>query len=301
MDIRRSHTAEHIFMRALYQVNPTVRVLKVVHKMDVNHVFLEAEELNWEDIVKASEIANMIILEDRPVYIEYFDSFEEAKEKYPSLRAYEERISPPIRVVVVKDYDYAACTMPHVDRTGKCIFFLPIAFRKAKKNRYEIDFLVGEQAIERALHTQATIHRIFLLTGGSNKNIVDIIRKVYEEEKILGRKVRRLTRKVFELSPVIRGKYEIKTIVADEIDMDEIGYMASKWLEDGERVVIAVETSGDRNRILIACSDKLGLDLRNIAKELFGRFGGRGGGKKNWIMGYVETLDGLIEHFIESL
>jgi alanyl-tRNA synthetase len=287
-------------MRALYQVNPTVRVLKVVHKMDVNHVFLEAEELKWEDIVKASEIANMIILEDRPVYIEYFDTFEEVRKKYPSLRAYEERINPPIRVVVVKDYDYAACTMPHVDSTGKCILFLPTAFRKAKKNRYEIDFLVGEQAIERALHTQAAIHRILLLTGGSEENIVDIIRKLYEEEKILSRKIRRLTRKVFELSPVIRGKYEVKTIVADEIDMDEIGYMTSKWLEGGERIVIAVETSSDKNKILIACSEELKIDLRNIAKELFGKFGGRGGGKRNWVMGYVETVDGLVEYFIES-
>jgi alanyl-tRNA synthetase len=294
MDTRRAHTSEHIFMRALYQVNSSVKVLKVIHKPDINQVIIEARDLDWSDIVKASEITNMIILEDRPVYIEEYNSFETAKKKYPELRAYEERIKPPIRVVIVDKYDYAACSMPHVDSTGECIFFLPVAFRKAKRNRYEIDFLVGEQAMEQALQSQMMVHKISLITGGRVDNIVDIIKKLYEGEKILSRRVRRLTRDIFELSPTIKNKFEIKAIEAQDIDMNEIGYMASRWLEEGGRIIIAIDI-GEKKRTLIACSEDINIDLRSVGREIFDKFGGKGGGRERWIMGYIDRAEGLIE------
>lgn len=297
MNIRRAHTAEHIFMRALYTVNKTVRVLKVEHKQDISHIVVEAEKLDWNDILKSAKITNMIILENRPVSIENYDSFEEAKKKYPELRAYEERIRPPIRIVVIKDYDYAACRMPHVKNTGECIMFLPISYRR-EKGKYIIDFLVAEQAFEKVLNDQALLHKLAAYLEIDSDRLMKKVDKLLNEEKKLAKRIRKLSKIIFENAEVIEDRYKIKIIKGEGLEMKIIGEMTNEWINKENNIVIALNKNEDRTDILIASSKNINKDLREIARKIFEKFSGKGGGKKTWIMGYVKNDKNLVEYVI---
>jgi len=295
MDVRKAHTSEHIFMRALTTINPNVRVKKVVHKQDVNEIFVEAPSLSWDDVVKAAYVANMVILDDRPIYIEFFESYEDATNKYPSLRAYEERITPPIRVVVVDGFDFAACKMPHLDRTGKAYLFVPVSLNRAKKNRFVIGYKVCESAINYAISASRLVDEVSKRLSCDLDRILNAIDNLLERNIELGRKVRSLTRYVFDSSPeyALAG-YRVKFIVAHDIDIDEVGRLADKWIKDNVGIVVAVSILGVEYRFLIASSEELEVDLRKVISKLFNVLGGRGGGRRNWVMGRLDRVDGLL-------
>lgn len=299
MDIRKAHTAEHIFMKALYSFNETVRVIKVIHRSNISHVFVKADRLGWNDILNAAKVANMIIMENRRVFIEEYPSFEEALKKYPELRAYEERITPPIRVVIIEGYDYAACKMPHVNYTGECIMFLPISYRKEKK-KYVIDFLVGEQAIEKSLDDQELINEMMDKLQIDSKRILNKIQKLLSENRDSARRIRKLTRTIFEYSPAIKNRYEAKIIRGEGMDMRIIGELSEEWVKEEDRLVVAIDKREDDKFDLLITSSK-NIDLSAVSKDIFDRFMGRGGGRRNWIMGYVKYGDELLQYILDKI
>ena len=178
MDIARAHTAEHIFMRALTNIKPDLRVLRVEHVGYENRILVSVDDLTWDDVIKATYITNMVILDDRSVRIEYFNSMEEAKNRYPDIRAYEERIVGRVRVVVIDGYDVAACMMPHVDRTGKSYIFLPLSLNRAKRGRYLITYSVYTQALDRAIRASMIIDKLTVLYSADIDEILDRLRRV---------------------------------------------------------------------------------------------------------------------------
>lgn len=302
MDVRKSHTSEHIFMRALTTINPNVVVKKVVHKENINEIFVESSSLSWDDVVKAAYIANMIILDDRAVRIEFFDSYEAAINKYPNLRAYEERITPPIRVVIIDGFDVAACKMPHLDRTGKAYLFIPISLNKAKKNRFVIGYQVSEAAINYAINASRLVDEVSKKLSCDFSRILNAIGNIMERNIELGRKVRSLTRYIFDSSPeyALAG-YRVKYVVAPDIDIDEVGRLTDKWIKDNIGIIVAVSMMDGENRFLLASSKDLEIDLRKVIAKLFEVLGGRGGGRRNWVMGKINKVDGLLNALIDAL
>lgn len=288
-DLRAAHTSEHIFACALSKIRPGSRALKVELKENINYVYVKCKELTWSDIIKASIITNKIIQEGRDVYIEYFDSIEAAKTKYPSLRAYEERIKPPVRVVVIDGYDYAACIGEHVNNTGECMLFLPLAFRSAKKGRYIIEFLAGFRAIEEALNNISLINTIALILGSNREYLISTISNLIDKYRETLRRYRKLLKEFVDNIPIheIHG-YKIKLFYTEFGDRDIIRQCAGEFVGSGEKKIFISFIKVDDRYIVISastpeCEDK----LKQIMNSVFSRYDGKGGGKGSWIMGFV--------------
>jgi len=156
-DIRVRHSGEHLLIGSLYKLVPGLKVVRVVHEEDgVDKAFLRYEgEVGWDDVVRAAEMANRAIREDLPFHVEIFSSLEEAREKYPGLRAYEERLGDKefIRVVRIGDYDAAACINPHVERASEVWLVIPRLLRRVRTGLYELEFYTGERAVSYALES----------------------------------------------------------------------------------------------------------------------------------------------------
>lgn len=282
-------------MRALTSIRSDVLVKKVEHRIDINEIFVEAGELTWEDVVRASLITNMVILDDRRVYIEMFDSMEAALKKYPDLRAYEERIIPPVRVVVIDGFDYAACMMPHLDKTGDAYLFIPVSLNRAKKNRYTIKFLVAESAIDYAIKVARLVDEFSSSLSSDIDRVLNALNNLLERNLDANRRVRLLSKYIFENAPAYAlGGYHVKYVVAPSIDMDEVGRLTNEWIKDNYGIVVAVSLSVDGNKFLLASNEKLGIDLRIVANKLFSILGGRGGGRNTWVMGRINDVDNLL-------
>ncbi len=289
-DPRIAHTAEHIFMHALYELKPEIRVVKVEHFKDINYAYVETSSLEWSEVLEAAKIANRVISEDRRVYIEYFKDLNDAKAKYPDLRAYEERIKPPVRVVVIEGYDYAACTREHTDRTGRCILFLPLGIRSGKRGRYIIEFLAGFGAVIEALNNVTLLNTIATKLSSHKTTLLNTLNNLVERYRNVIHKYRGLQKEFLDsISEYSISGYKIKLIYCINCDKDDICEYADKYVKNGNRLFIAFTRYKDRDIVVLVSSKNLLNIHKKIVDTLVKLHNARGGGREGWFIGSVSN------------
>ena len=65
-------------------------------------------------------------------------------------------------------------------------------------------------------------------------------------------------------------------------------------------VIVLASLAGDKTPVIIACSDEVDIDAREIMKHLINQLGGSGGGRPDFVQGGVENRDNLEIALIRS-
>lgn len=278
-----AHTAEHAFMGALSTLIK-VKPLKVEHKGMVGTITLEAEELGWLQVAKAVAQANKIIFEGRNVREYEFESIKEARKTFPGLRAHE-RVSGKVRVVEIEGYDYAACIRRHVKNTAEARLFLVKDMRSKRRGLYEIEFLVGPAAAEYIMTLEEQV-------GLSAKELVckpwelyQRVRWLKEAKERMEREKAKLTKQLAKAQmPMVIGDVEVYSGVVEGVEEKRFMEDITKRLRKGMAAYAIV--SGDRCKVFVVQRD-LDIDCSQALKEAVKKYGGGGGGRKDFAMGAV--------------
>ena len=298
-EVAKRHTAEHIFMRTLTNMLENVRVVKVEHYEDINKIFLEADELSWDDVIRASKKTNEIIREGRSVRIEHYESIKEAKEKYPDLRAYESRISGKVRVVVIEGYDSSACKMPHVSSTKECIMFLPVNLTKVRGNLYEVEYYAGEDAVFKAIEYTGILVKILRRYNVNLDDVFHFIENLENENNMLKNALKGLTKMIIESTIVKVGRYRYVYIESPYLDMNIAGRVISKRMDKEDIDLCAIFSyDGSKYRFLLASNKDV--DINSIGRKLIEVARGKGGGRRGWFMGYITDME-KARKYLESI
>ena len=305
MNTKAAHTAEHAFIGSLQKIlNKTLSVRKVEHKDSYNIAFIRASEieLDFEKVASAEKEVNRLILEGRKILHHSFSSLNEAKKVFPNLRANETRLenADTITVVEIENHDLAACAKEHVTNLTECDFFLVTRMSKSG-NITEIDFSVGSQAREVAIHTLHKLLNICNETGANINSVENTVKKIKNQNEKLLRDLKNYSRKSLDaIQPYSVEKNSITLyngIFEDLID-SEIREFASKKIADSKAVVIianAHNTESNNNpesepaaTIVVAANESLkDIDCNKIVKEIVGR----GGGKPHFATGLINIDD----------
>jgi alanyl-tRNA synthetase len=297
----RAHTAEHAFVGALQNLaGQTLSVVKVEHSAMSNTVFIKTvPKLDLGLIMLAQENVNQLIRAGRRVMSYTFFSLEEAKQQFPSLRANEDRIINPqqVKVTEIENHDIAACARDHVTNLTECDFFLVTEVSNSS-NITEIDFSVGLQAREFAMHTLQKLLSICNEIGANINSVENTVKKIkYQNEKLL-KDLRKHSRKSLDsLQPSAVGKSGIILYHGSFNDLmdSEIRAFADKKIISNKAVVIIANAHNSESNsssmeaeqmatIVIAASESLNdFDCNKIVKEI----AGRGGGKSHFATGLI--------------
>jgi alanyl-tRNA synthetase len=306
-----AHSAEHAFIGSLQKlIGKTLNVRKVEHRKTDNSVFITIPNLDLELIIRAESEVNSLINMGRKIITHCFDSLTEAKERLPSLRANEERItgSNPVRVVEIEGHDLAACAMEHVANLHECSFFLVTRLSK-NGNDYEINFVVGEQAKETAIALSLKLLKICEEVEANFNTVENTVRKLKTESEICLDKLKNLTQE--KLDNIIPYNTEhtkitiISGIVSDLLD-DEIRIFAGRKIAESNIVVIVANInhhSDDTASIVFARNDALvNIDCNKLFREISSE-DGRGGGKPHFVTGVVnkERVTDIVNNIIARL
>ncbi len=128
MHNKLAHTAEHAFIGSLQKIlGSTLFVRKVEHRENDSSVIVKLSKLDLETVLKAQAEVNSLIYGGRRIKTQYFETLSEARQRFPNLRANEERIketNQPMRIVEIEGHDVAACAMDHASDLHECDFFL---------------------------------------------------------------------------------------------------------------------------------------------------------------------------------
>ena len=311
MHNKLAHTTEHAFIGSLQRLlSRTIKVRKVEHRKTDNSVFISVAQLDLDLIFTAAYEVNSLITNGRKVVVHSFETLDEAKKAFPTMRANEERIknSNPVRVVEIEDHDISACAMEHVENLYNCGLFLVTGLSK-NGDEYELKFVVGKEAREAAIMLCAKIARICGEIGANLNTIENSVRKLKTESNINHNKLKRLTReKLNEIVPVINknGTVFIQGIFSDLEDEEIRKFVSTKITESKNTVIFLANKESDSdmnsNIVFARTEEILDLDCNQLFKQICG-IDGQGGGKANFILGVVknERLQEIINKIANQL
>lgn len=319
----RAHTAEHAFVGALQNLaGQTLSVVKVEHREINNTAFIKTvPKLDLGLIMQAQENVNQLIKTGRKVMSYTYSSLDEAKKQFPSLRVNEERIigPQPVTVIEIENHDLAACARDHVTNLTECDFFLVTRVSNSS-NITEIDFSVGLQAREVAIHTLQKLLNICNAIGANINSVENTVKKIKIQNEKLLRDLKNYSRKSLgSLQPYTIEENKISLyhgIFSDLID-SEIRAFADKKIANGKAVVIIANAHNDESNnnpaseptatIVVAANESLrNIDCNRIVREI----AGRGGGKPHFATGLIKvdemsnivrSIVSLIKNKYESL
>jgi len=284
-----AHTAEHVFMRHLGNIARGMRVIKVEHDGERGAITAQFEDLTIEQIADAMQMTNIEILSGAPVREHYFENIEMAKEAFPLLRANEERIVPPVRVIEVENIDWTACSREHSKDLAEARFFLAYSLRRMEGHTYTIEFAVGKTALRelgQLIVSARNVSSILNCSTRDSARMVGDILKSLELQKDINR---RLTAQLMDRASGTKVG-GIALFLFDLVDADQsvVNKKVGEVIKSNSTIAIGSNFKGSdesRTVILARSNDLEGLNCANMLAKILTRYGGRGGGKSNFAMG----------------
>jgi alanyl-tRNA synthetase len=301
MHNKLAHTAEHAFVGSLQKIlGTTLEVRKVEHHDKNSDVIIRLADLDLQTVNDAQHEVNSLIQAGRTIKTYTFQTMDEAKKHFPSLRANEARIKQkdePIRVVEIEGHDVAACAMDHASDLGECEFFLVTRVsRIGGAGEYEISFAVQNQAKEASTILSRKLLNICQCLGTNMNTVENTVKKMDEERRIYEKKLKRLTSDYLDnIEPTAvdeSGKVYLFQEILYGLDDDEIRSFAGKktsGLHD-RIIVILIHVSSEKEEnasVVFARSQSLGqIDCNKLFKQQSSS-GAKGGGKPAFVVGVI--------------
>jgi len=285
-DLMKGHTAEHLLFGALKRSCPELGIVKIFITEETKCVTVD-RDLDWETIRKAVASVNQTIKENRTVSKNVMSKDDPGLK---DIRMDMEKIKgSEITVVEIGDVDSAACSGTHVMETEEIGAILVHEKVSAGKDGFTIHFKIGWDAIDRAAELANNDIRISEILGSTPGDSVKAAMNLKEQadssrkavNTVLSRTLRELRGEDVNGVTVYGGSFpaaDKKTFV-DASDRFRASGGVSVLVSSGSSVSIFVASGSER------------VVSNVILKRTLDRYGGRGGGTKEFAQGGIPNAD----------
>lgn len=283
-DLMKGHTAEHILFNALKRQDPDIEIVKIYIGPDNKYVVVD-RDMSLDGIGEAVRFANTVIKDNHPVLKSVMSKDDPDIE---NVRVKLERIEgDEITVVEIGDVDIAACSGIHVMETGEVGALFVDRKVSAGKGHFAIHFRIDEDARNTSMELAGTCLRIIEDLGSKPEDVIRTVSNMRDELELCRRQNRDLTEKVLKALPCIEvGGRNVYAAVLRTSDKNPAVESAESHRKDGD--VAAYVCVGQNVSVILASGDE-GIDCRAVVSDVLPKFGGRGGGKKDFAQGGIAT------------
>ena len=292
----QQHSGQHVLSGAfveLFQM-PTVSFHMGEESCTID---LDTKSLSVDQVRRAELRANDIVLEDRPVSME-FVSLDKAREM--GVRKIPPAERDELRLIGIDNFDLCACGGTHVRSTGQVGMILCRKVEKAKQG-FRVEFVCGGRALRHARKDYETLIEAGMLFSAHLWDVPAQIRKQVEETRAAGKVQHKLLEEIAELRAAqlasqarsVDGIRLVEQVFADR-DLAFVKLLAQKLtLSPG---VIAILGAGSgQPAVVFAQTPGLKFDMGALMKESMTALGTRGGGSKDLAQGGVPDSVKLTE------
>lgn len=298
-DHMRQHSGQHVLSAAFERLFsfPTVSFHMGEETCTID---LEAKSITTEQIREAERLANDIVLEDRPVSMQFVTPDEG--------RALGLRKIPPaerdkLRLIDIRDFDLCACGGTHVRTTGQVGAILVRKTEKVKPGM-RVEFVCGERAVA---HARRDFETLTEAAGVLSAHIWDLpqqVRKSLDEtkgaQKLHARTLDELATLeaagILAATPDRNGLKLVTQVFADR-DFASVKLLAQKMTKH-PGVVALLGSTQPPAAIVFAQSLGGTHDMGALMKRAMSECGGRGGGNRDIAQGGVPPAQ--VQSLIDS-
>ncbi|HEY8196245.1 MAG TPA: DHHA1 domain-containing protein [Gemmatimonadales bacterium] len=284
-DHMQQHTGQHLLSAVLAELAGHATV-GVHFGRESSTLDLDAAALTPDQIAKAEERANEVVVQNRPVGVSF-----EAAASAGGLRKPTDR-EGTLRIVTIQGVDRSACGGTHVRATGE---IGPILIRKLERVRkgIRIEFLCGSRAIRRARDDYGLLSMLaaeFSAAADELPRLVssqrDEIKDAYATNRELQGKLDlcRARELYAAATPESTGIRRV-TVREEGPSTDTLRGMAQAFSSMPRAVFVGAVLSPPA--VVLAASEDTGIDAASLLKSLLATVGGRGGGSPRLAQGIV--------------
>ena len=293
LDLMRGHTAEHMLFSALSHQLKDLKLVKISITPERKSVIVTGD-IDWGTIITIQRELNQAISHDMDVEAVWVNRSDPVLE---GTRVKLNRIQgDSVRIVRIGEFDAAACAGTHVPTTGMIGRVLVTKMTAAKPvGSVEIEFEVGDRAVNRGLDL-ASIALMTSDTMGSHPEdlfkAVENLRSVAESSR---ESLRQCSRQILDsLQPEEVNGINLYSGIYHGVDR-RVVLAAANHMVRRERTACILICVEDTMMMIMARSDDLNFDCRDLLRRALEPIKGRSGGKPEFATGGSPSIDGAQE------
>lgn len=290
LEIARNHTATHLLHEVLRE-KIDANVKQMGSYLDENRLrfdFLCTHTLSKIDLERIEDAVNEKIFDCLDVSISEKNIDEALQSGATAL--FDEKYGKIVRVVNISDYSIELCSGIHLKNTSQAIIFKIISEGSISSGIRRIVAVTGQAALNYYKHLEKNIERACLILKTDEKNLINRIESYHKENQCVNKELKNLrlslanelAKKISSNKQIINGANVIIHTEKNS-DMSFMQLISDKIKENFDSCLIFLlnDCEGKINLIASSTSD-LNLHVGNIIKNVAKKFGGKGGGKKNY-------------------
>jgi len=279
-DYMQQHAGQHILSQCFVQLfDAATRSFHLGEETSTLEV--DMRNINEEKAERAERLANDLVFQNKEIKTRFYrdEDIANIQLRRPSKK------SGDIRVVEVSDFDQTACGGTHPHNTGE-IGTIKILKWDRIRNNIRFEFICGNRALQDYARKHRDMKELSNSLTVDDREVVDSFKKFVSElkrQKKINRKIQEkiVQYEAVELVEEADGKI-IKKIFSDR-SQEEIRLLALLTIRKGEFVALFGLKNGERVHVFLACSESLGLDMRELVPIVSPLIEGKGGGRSSLV------------------
>ncbi|WP_040203870.1 serine-tRNA(Ala) deacylase AlaX [Neobacillus jeddahensis] len=297
-DHMQQHTGQHILSAAfekLYDYN-TVGFHLGSDNLTID---LETETLTVEEVEKAEELANKIILENRPIEVKWVT--EEELAQYPLRK--ETKVKENIRLVIIPGFDYNGCGGTHPTSTGE-VSAIKILDWERQKKKVRLQFACGKRVLHQLGKKQKVLQGLTKLLNAPEIEMEQVVTRLLDNGKRLEKELEQAQDRLLQYEAnnlavthhqIVAEHFQNRTI---QVLQKLARYVIA---QDPMAVVVFVATNENRLQLVCGCGSDRNEDMKQLMAEILPLINGKGGGNKTFAQGGGEALvsgEQILQHMV---
>lgn len=296
-DHMQQHAGQHILSAAFEELYEYKTVSFHLGK-DTLTIDLDTENLGTVEAGKVEELANQIILENRPIHTKWVG---EDELKQYRLRK-ELSVSNNIRLVIIPDFDYNGCGGTHPNSTAE-VGSLKILGWERQKKLVRVEFVCGQRVLDKLGQKHEVIKELTGLLNSPEQDMGASVNRLLWQKKELEKNIDELKDRLLKYEAadmIVAGKGAIISRVFQNRNIQELQKLGRMLVSDAEdKIFLLASENEEKLQFVFAKGKNAEGNLKEWSKQALSMIDGKGGGNEMLVQGGGRLIPG--EEFIRKV
>jgi len=280
LDHMQQHTGQHVLSQCFHKLL-SGKTLSFHLGEELSTLEIGLSSITDPDQDRIEACANRAVFQNREIKTYFVEGSEVAS--VPLRRP--PKKSGRIRVVEAVGFDYSACGGTHPHWTGE-IGLIKILKREKIRSNLRFEFVCGNRALEDYRMKNRILKEVAARFSAGEADLPAVVDKLLSEQKESARIIKKLRNRLIEQEARDMVRDSKDSVILEQFKertAQDVRQLALEVIQSPGRVVLFGLQSGERAHMVMARSEDMALDLRELIPVVSPVLNARGGGRPSLV------------------